>query len=643
MGIVVTNPGSSADGTDEDDLFIISDGGEGIELLDGKGGTDTLQMDYSAHVRLWFDANGLASAGTLSGTFTRADAFIPGDFQSMEILDIVGSPNADRFKLFLDDATIGSTISLDGGGGIDELTLDLTDVTRDMVIDALGGSIAMPFGTLANFETLTLYGGAGDDTIIGGNHDNVMAGGGGSNMMIGGSGRDEIRSTSITDYSDGGAGADDHWSGNFEDLGEDLSIEVDEQVRVNGVLAAENFESIVIKGGGGTNEIMVEDLPARSVHIDGSKPSYLPDPRTESLEIDLGAVNIPLRSYLDLGYPEAITGNVRVGDSSNSPRISFLSVESLHCTLGAADDYLRMLIADFDSSIDSVFIDGGAGHDRFLLSSHLAGSTFIVGAGRPTTIGLVTLTNFESFDLRGTQSSDNFRTLAGEDQLIGSGGHDRLVAGGGADLLDGGTGDDTLFGQGGADEIYGGDGNDYISAGLGNDNIDSGEGDDQIFAGGGDDVVVALGGNDKIFGGAGNDTLNAGQGNDLVNGQAGDDVIFSSFGTDLIVGGLGTDRFVFNNFYLSSQPSLTDRIKDFSQAEGDLIDFHYFDADRTVAGNQAFTWIGSNAFSGTAGELRAEIVGNTTFVYGDTHGGGTADFVLLLTGQIGLTEGDFVL
>jgi Ca2+-binding RTX toxin-like protein len=255
----------------------------------------------------------------------------------------------------------------------------------------------------------------------------------------------------------------------------------------------------------------------------------------------------------------------------------------------------------------------------------------------------VTLTNFETYDVTGSYGADHFRTSNSDDRLIGDRGNDWMAAGGGADFLDGGAGDDTLFGQGAADEIHGGDGNDYVSGGLGNDNIDSGEGDDQIFAGGGHDVVTALGGNDTIFGGAGNDTLNAGQGNDLVNGQAGDDVIFSALGTDLIVGGPGADRFVFNGFYLSSQASLTDRIKDFTQADGDLIDLHYADADTTVAGNQAFNWIGNAAFSGTAGELRAEIAGNTTTIYADTNGNGTANFVLLLTGQVELQAGDFVL
>jgi hypothetical protein len=62
-----------------------------------------------------------------------------------------------------------------------------------------------------------------------------------------------------------------------------------------------------------------------------------------------------------------------------------------------------------------------------------------------------------------------------------------------------------------------------------------------------------------------------------------------------------------------------------------------------VGGDQAFAWTGNAAFSGTAGELRFAIAGNTTTESGDTDDDGTADFALWLTGQVVLTEGDFEL
>jgi hypothetical protein len=50
-----------------------------------------------------------------------------------------------------------------------------------------------------------------------------------------------------------------------------------------------------------------------------------------------------------------------------------------------------------------------------------------------------------------------------------------------------------------------------------------------------------------------------------------------------------------------------------------------------MAGDQAFHWIGSNAFGGAAGELRAFENGGTWFVEGDTDGNGSADFQLMVT------------
>lgn len=47
-----------------------------------------------------------------------------------------------------------------------------------------------------------------------------------------------------------------------------------------------------------------------------------------------------------------------------------------------------------------------------------------------------------------------------------------------------------------------------------------------------------------------------------------------------------------------------DRIYDFSFAEGDRIDLAPVDANFIFSGNQAFDFIGTQAFTHTAGELR---------------------------------------
>ncbi len=62
-----------------------------------------------------------------------------------------------------------------------------------------------------------------------------------------------------------------------------------------------------------------------------------------------------------------------------------------------------------------------------------------------------------------------------------------------------------------------------------------------------------------------------------------------------------------------------------------------------IAGNQAFAFIGTDAFTGAAGELRFEQSATDTFVQGDLNGDSVADFWIKLNGLHTLGSGDFVL
>ncbi|HET9640449.1 MAG TPA: RTX toxin, partial [Allosphingosinicella sp.] len=68
----------------------------------------------------------------------------------------------------------------------------------------------------------------------------------------------------------------------------------------------------------------------------------------------------------------------------------------------------------------------------------------------------------------------------------------------------------------------------------------------------------------------------------------------------------------------------------------------------TLAGDQAFNFIGSAAFSSTAGELRFENIslgGPIWLVQGDIDGNGVSDFevVLVISPADPITSGDFIL
>jgi Ca2+-binding RTX toxin-like protein len=136
----------------------------------------------------------------------------------------------------------------------------------------------------------------------------------------------------------------------------------------------------------------------------------------------------------------------------------------------------------------------------------------------------------------------------------------------------------------------------------------------------------------RLFGGKASDILKGG-------GQA--DLIHGNLGADQLTGNGGADTFRYDSAADSNASSL-DHILDFA-AGIDKVDLSRVDADSAAAGNQAFAWIGSNAFSGTAGQLRAYEQNGSWFVEGDTDGDSVADLVIQLTVTGGpLTQSDFL-
>jgi serralysin len=128
----------------------------------------------------------------------------------------------------------------------------------------------------------------------------------------------------------------------------------------------------------------------------------------------------------------------------------------------------------------------------------------------------------------------------------------------------------------------------------------------------------------------------------ILFGGAGQDVLIGGAGADTLTGGAGGDVFGYHATS-DSTASAPDRITDFEPG-ADKIDLSRIDANVLAAGDQAFTWIGSTAFSGMAGELRAIQPGGDWMIQGDTDGDGVADLFITAT-QNGapLGQGDFLL
>ena len=271
------------------------------------------------------------------------------------------------------------------------------------------------------------------------------------------------------------------------------------------------------------------------------------------------------------------------------------------------------------------------------------------GSGNDTVVG-------------GTEDNGLYGNL-GNDSLDGRNGNDSLVGGAGDDVLAGGDGDDTfLVGRAhGTDRFDGGVGIDRIIATAANlaIGIASLAGVEQISAGGflnvsikgtaladsldfgavaltGITLVDGGAGNDTITGSAGADTFGGGSGNDVLTGSGGDDRIIGGTGRDTMDGGAGADSFVFTSIADSRRSVQADLITGFATGT-DKIDLSALDADPLTAGDQAFLFVGSAAFSHVAGELR---VVSSAAGYGvlsiDLNGDGLADFDLHLTGTDGL-------
>jgi Ca2+-binding RTX toxin-like protein len=135
--------------------------------------------------------------------------------------------------------------------------------------------------------------------------------------------------------------------------------------------------------------------------------------------------------------------------------------------------------------------------------------------------------------------------------------------------------------------------------------------------------------------------LFAGGGHDVLYGGDGADLIVGAAGADSLTGGAGADTFRYDA--ASDSVGLADLIGDF-QSGVDKVDLSRIDASSLVGGNQAFTWIGSNAFSGSAGQLRTYEADGYRWVAGDTNGDSVADFAIALqSGTPPLVQGDFLL
>ena len=363
-------------------------------------------------------------------------------------------------------------------------------------------------------------------------------------------------------------------------------------------------------------------------------------------------------------------------------------------------DFNLVLLASYDSLAQAI-LDASSSNQIVVNDATSPGGAILVTVDQlfiTAPVGFVaTLTLATGINYISTAGDADFTVIgnAGQNMIFGSVGNDSFYGGGlgdyiegwlGNDLLDGGDGNDTLtgwddndtlFGGAGADEMigglgddlaFGGDGNDTITGGIGKDTLEGGVGADSLMGDAGVDFLIGLDGNDILQGGAGNDSMNGGAHNDLLQGGTGADSMDGGLGTDTLAGGAdndvliggdgadrllggddndtlrggigrdalfgeaGADVFVWSTVAEAGNLGTRDRVLDFEHGV-DKLDFSAIQAGQT--------WVGGLPFSGTAGEIRFNVVAG--LIAGDLDGDRVADFQIIVTGGVFVSDGDVIL
>ncbi|MBM6579693.1 PQQ-dependent sugar dehydrogenase [Microvirga sp. BT689] len=260
-------------------------------------------------------------------------------------------------------------------------------------------------------------------------------------------------------------------------------------------------------------------------------------------------------------------------------------------------------------------------------------------------------------DLRSRTGPDPDADAA--DFLDGRGGNDRIYGGGGNDTLVGGSGSDILRGGFGADLLSGGSGFDYADyrdapgrvvidlmkrtqsgSDASGDRLSSIQG---VIGGAFNDVLKGSTGDNTLRGGAGNDSLSGNAGDDRLYGEAGRDTIIGSAGKDWLSGGAGADIFRWQSVgAVGAALDRADVVRDFSHRDHDRLDLSRIDATSLRGGNQAFSFIGKEAFT-AAGQVRYEIAGSETRVFLNTDADHDAEGIIRISGLHSLNTADFLL
>ncbi len=552
-------------------------GGAGNDTLEGGALDDTLEGGFGEDLFIFKSNAGIEDIITdfeigsdkvdlSDSSFSYIGSFLDLVFTQDGADTLIDLGNSQTIRLSNVDANL---ISIDDFIGI---TLPVATEGDDILIgtngadniDGLGGN-----DTISGFDgSDTLNGSAGDDVLIGGSGNNEYYGGAGVDKFVieqRSFGLDTIFDFTINETID----LSDESLSNLTSIS-DLTMRdqfIEGFGNVVWIDLGNGVETLVIIG------VQSSDLTATNFIFGGGVGGQIITGTSGDDNI-IGTIgNDTIRGYDGDDTIEGGSGDDSIkGD---------LGADSL--VGGDGNDYLDAGGNSGSGQLDNDTLIGGDGNDFILLRN---GDNLVEGGAGADTInggfGIDTLSYANS-----TAAVDihlGYKTASGGDAtgdvLVGN--IENIIGSDYDDLLVGNGLDNEIRGEVGNDSIRSGDGTDTLYGGSGIDTIDGGNGDDILYGEDGDGILKSRNDNDTIYGGNGADKLYGGAGNDALYGDADNDTIRGDDGEDTIDGGAGkdniylgndtaTDVVVFSNL-TDSTSSSSDRIYDFDQADGDLID-----------------------------------------------------------------------
>ena len=554
----------------------IGDGQADTVTVNGTGGNDQIQLASGATS---LSVSGLAEQVNLTG-LEAGDVLAVNGGDGNDTAQVNGGNDAEVFTITAN----GTRVRLDRVSAA-PFSLDI-GTTENLVVSANGGDDTITAGNgLANIVSLTIDGGAGNDTITGGDGADTLLGGDGNDVVNGGRGNDVAllgagNDTFVWNPGDGsdiveGQGGNDTLLFNGANINEKIDISANgSRVRFtrdvgNITMDVNGVENIQFNALGGADVITVSDLTGTGVNqvnidLSGSNGAGIGDGLADTVIVNGTAGGNKIQVVASGVSPSGTTSFSVIGLAEQVNVTGFEAGDTLVINGGDGNDTITAGI-----DIANLTIDGGAGTDTLLFNgSDLAERMDISANGGRVRLSsdvgnvVMDLNSVEHIQLNALDGADvitvNDLTGTGVTQLaldlgatagtVGDGQSDTVVVNSTAandaiSVVTNSNGSLVIKGlaeqltiandeAGDALVINGLGGNDTIDASTINAGeikltLNGGDGDDVIKGSAGDDFVNGGRGNDTLLGGAGNDTFvwNPGDGSDIVEGQGGNDTL----------------------------------------------------------------------------------------------------------------------